>query len=172
MGGVNKLVEDKKMRYIKGSTALAPEKQQSGPVRKEDYEVLKKSKIERENRLKHKKNLNKRKVIKAISFVFAAGIALMFNEGRLYEKQQKVSQINREITDISKQNEDIRIQLVKLNSLSSIKNTADNTLNMVMPKREEVIYVDFSRSNFAEVPQDDKESLAEDFFAKIKNLLF
>ncbi len=166
------MVEDKKMQYIKGSTALAPERQQNGPSRKEDYEILRKSKIQRENRLKHQKNIQKSKVIKAISIVFVAGIALMFNEGRLYEKQQKVTEIYSEINDISKQNEDMRIQLIKLNSLPNIKNTAENTLNMVMPKREDVIYADFSINNFAEVPQDDKESKAEDFFEKIKNLLF
>lgn len=160
------------MQYVKGSTALAPEKQQKGPVRKEDYDVLKKSQIERANRLKHKKNINKRKVLKAIAVIFAAGIALMFNEGRLYDKQQKLSKINKQINEINKQNEDTRIQLVRLNSLSNIKSTADNTLKMVIPQREEVVYVDFSKNNFAEIPQDDKESLAEELLAKIKSLLF
>ena len=160
------------MQYIKGSTALAPEKQQKEPARKEDYEVLRKSQIERANRLKHKKNLNKRKVIKAIAVLFLAGITLMFNEGRLYNKQQKITQINRQISELSKQNEDSRIQLIKLNSLANIKYTADNSLQMVMPERDKVVYVDFSKNNFAEAPQDDKESLAEEFLAKIKGLLF
>ena len=160
------------MQYIKGSTALAPEKQQKGPVRKEDYEALRKSQVERSNRLKHKKNLNKRKVIKAIAALFAVGIVLMFNEGRLYNKQQKITEINRQINELSKQNEDARIQLIKLNSLANIKYTADNSLQMIIPERDKVVYVDFSKNNFAEVPQDDKESLAEEILAKIKSLLF
>ena len=41
MWGVNKLLEDKKMQYVKGSAALAPKRQEKD---QKDYESLKKAK--------------------------------------------------------------------------------------------------------------------------------
>ncbi|MDP4090465.1 MAG: hypothetical protein Q8930_14540 [Bacillota bacterium] len=169
---MNKLVMDKNQQYIKGSVAAVPERQERGPIRKEDYELLRKSQIERSNRLKHNKNTRKRRVLKTIAVVFAFGFALMFNESKLYDRQQKITVINKEISEIGKSNEDMRIQLVKLNGLTSIKEAADNKLQMVIPERGKEIYVDFSKNNFAEVPREDKKSFAEEVVAKIKGLLF
>ena len=172
MCGVNKLLEDKKMQYVKGSTALAPKRQEKEPDRQKDYESLRKSKIERENRLKHKKNMQKRRVLKTIVTIFIAGIGLMYNEGRIYEKQQRIIEINNDIKLVNQQIEDTKFQLLKLNSVANIKETADNELNMTIPKNTEAVYVDFSKNNFAEVPQEEKESFAEEVLGKIKSLLF
>lgn len=166
------MVMDKKQQYVKGNTALAPEKQEREPLRKEEYDLLRKSKIERANRLKHNKNIKKRKVLKSIAVIFVFGFAIMFNESKLYDRQQEITQINKQINEINKTNEDLRIQLVKLNGLNNIKDAADNKLQMVIPQNGSEVRVDFSKNNFAEVPRDDKESLAKEFLAKIKGLLF
>ena len=172
MGGVNKLVMDNKQEYIKGSTALSPKRQEKGPLKKEDYELLRKARIERSNRIKLKKNLRKRKVLKTIAVVFVFGFALMFNESRLYDKQQKISKIKNQVSEASKTNEDFKIQLYKLDGIKNIKDTAENKLQMVLPQVGSEIRVDLSKNNFAEVPRDDKESFAEEILAKIKGLLF
>lgn len=166
------MLEDKKIQYVKGSSALAPKRQESEPNRQKDYESLRKAKIERENRLKHKKNMQKRKVLKTIAAVFVVGIGLMYNEGRIYEKQQKIIEINNEIKQVNQQIEDTKYQLLKLNSVANIKEAADNELNMTIPKNSETVYVDFSKNNFAEVPQEEKESFAKEVLGKIKSLLF
>jgi len=166
---VNKLLEDKKMQYVRGSAALAPKRQEKD---QKDYESLKKAKIERENRLKHKKNMQKRKVLKTIAAVFIVGIGLMYNEGRIYQKQQRIIEINNEIKKVNQQIEDTKFQLLKLNSVANIKEIADNELNMSIPKNTETVYVDFSKNNFAEVPQEEKESFAEEVLGKIKSLIF
>jgi hypothetical protein len=96
----------------------------------------------------------------------------MYNEGRIYEKQQRIIEINNDIKLVNQQIEDTKFQLLKLNSVANIKETADNELNMTIPKNTEAVYVDFSKNNFAEVPQEEKESFAEEVLGKIKSLLF
>jgi len=166
------LLEDKKMQYVKGSAALAPKREEKETTRQKDYESLRRAKIERENRLKYKKNMQKRKVLKTIVAVFIVGIGLMYNEGRIYEKQQKIIEINKEIKTVNQQIEDVKYQLLKLNSVANIKEIADNELNMTIPKNTETVYVDFSKENFAEATQEEKESFAEEVLDKIKSLLF
>ena len=58
---VNKLVVKNRNMYISGSTALAPEREYDKPLRKEEYEKLRKAKVERINRVKQKKNAKRKK---------------------------------------------------------------------------------------------------------------
>lgn len=169
---MNKLVVNKDTRYVEGSTVLAPGRVEKAPLRKEEYEQLRKAQVERTNRLKHKKNLKKRKVLKTIAIVFIFGFVLTWNEGRLYTKQQQLGQIKHQINELNRDNEDLHIKLVELNGLESIKKLADEKLGMKIPEKDNIVYVDFSKSNFAEVPSDEKESLTKEIMMKIKSLLF
>ena len=97
--------------------------------------------------------MQKRKVLKTIVAVFIVGIGLMYNEGRIYQKQQRIIEINNEIKKVNQQIEDTKFQLLKLNSVANIKEIADNELNMSIPKNTETVYVDFSKNNLQKYPR-------------------
>ena len=56
--------------------------------------------------------MQKRKVLKTIAAVFIVGIGLMYNEGRIYQKQQRIIEINNEIKKVNQQIEDTKFQLL------------------------------------------------------------
>jgi cell division protein FtsL len=169
---VNKLVKKSRFEYINGSTVYAPERHRESPLKKEEYEKLRKTKIQRINRIKLKKNAQKRKVMVSIVTVFGVGISLIWGEAQVYSSQRELTKIKKEIVDIGRQNDDLKIQLLKVSSLENIKQNAENKLHMMIPDRKNVIYADLSKDNFSREPKDGSENKTKDLWMMIKNLLF
>jgi cell division protein FtsL len=166
------LVKKSRFEYISGSTAYAPERHKESPLRKEEYEKLRKKKIERINRVKQKKNAQKRSVMVSIITVFGVGLSLIWGEAQVYRTQRELSKIKKEIVEVNRQNDDLKIQLLKVSSLENIKQNAESKLQMVSPARKNVIYADLSKNNFIKEPMDGSESKTKDLWWRIKNLLF
>jgi cell division protein FtsL len=169
---VNKLVKKSRFEYINGSTVYAPERLRESPLKKEKYEKLRKTKIERINRVKKKKNAQKRRVMVSIITVFGVGLSLIWGEAQVYGNQMELTKIKKEIVDVNRQNDDLKIQLLKVSSLENIKQNAENKLHMIIPDRKNVIYADLSKDNFNEETKDGSESKTKDLWLRIKNLLF
>ena len=172
MDGVNRLVVRNGNEYINGSTVFAPEVDRNNPLRKEEYEKLRKANIERSNRAKQKKNTKKRKIMLNIFLVFLTGLGLIWSEARVYNTQKDLSKIKKEIHDVQQSNEALKIELVKVSGIEIVKSTAENNLHMINPDRKQAIYMDLSKDNFAEAPKDDREGKTKEIISKIKNLLF
>jgi hypothetical protein len=169
---VNKLVVKKDELYINGSTVLVPERNRENPLIKEEYEKLRKSKIERSNRQKKLKNTNKRKILFSIVCVFILGFGLITSETEVYNSQQKLTEIKKQIADVNKDNNDLELKLVKVGGIDHIQQTAQNNLHMIAPDRKSIIYADLNKNNFAKVPKDVKVSKTKEVIERIKNLLF
>ena len=60
---MNKLVMKKRNNYISGNTVLAPGKKIEEPLVKAEYLKLRKSQIDRENRIIRKKNEAKKSIL-------------------------------------------------------------------------------------------------------------
>lgn len=166
------MVKKSRFEYISGSTVYAPERHKESPLRKEEYEKLRKKKIERINRVKQKKNAQKRSVMVSIITVFGVGLSLIWGEAQVYRTQRELSKIKKEIVEVNRQNDDLKIQLLKVSSLENIKQNAESKLQMVSPARKNVIYADLSKNNFIKEPMDGSESKTKDLWWRIKNLLF
>lgn len=166
------MVKKSRYEYINGNTVYAPDRVKESPLKKEEYEKLRKTKIERINRIKKKKNVQKRKVIVAIIAIFGVGLSLIWGEAQVYSNQRKLTSIKKEIVEINRQNDDLKIQLLKVSSLENIKQNAENKLHMITPDRKNVIYADLSKDNFNKEPKDGSESKTKDLWWRIKNLLF
>jgi cell division protein FtsL len=169
---VNKLVVKSRNTYINGSTVLAPDKRVESPLKKEEYEKLKRSKVERINRVKQKKNAQKRKVMMSIACVFLVGFSLIWGEAQVYRSQIKLSDIKAEITETNKENEDLRLQLAKASSIDNIRSVAESNLHMIAPDRKLMIVADLNKDNFIDEPKDYRESKAKEIITIIKSLLF
>jgi cell division protein FtsL len=161
-----------KNMYVSGSTAYAPERNTENPITREEYEKLRRAKIERSNRAKQKKNAKKRGTIVTIAGVFIIGFGVIWSEAQVYGIQNQLSSIKKEIVEVNKLNEDLRLQLVKVSSINNIKTIAEDKLHMSTPSRTNVMFADLSKNNFSELPKDNREGKAKELFLKIKNLLF
>lgn len=158
--------------YVNGSTAYAPERNTENPLTKEEYEKLRRAKIERSNRFKQKKNAKKRGTIINIAGIFVIGLGIIWSEAQVYGIQNQLSSIKKEIVEVNKSNEDLRLQLVKVSSISNIKTVAEEKLHMINPNRSQILFADLNKNNFSDAPEDNREGKAKELFLKIKNLLF
>ena len=145
---MNKLVVKNRNMYISGSTALAPEREYDRPLRKEEYEKLRKAKALRINRAKQKKNAKKRKVMFNIASVFIIGFSIVWGEAQVYGTQQKLTSIKTQIIEINKENEDYKHQLAKVGSIENIKQVAEKDIHMITPDRTLIISADLEKNNF------------------------
>lgn len=166
------MVKKSKFEYINGSTVYAPERVKETPLKKEEYEKLRKKKIERINRVKQKKNAQKRSVILSIITTFGVGLSLIWGEAQVYRTQRELTKIKKEIVEINKHNDDLKLQLLKVSSLENIKQNAESKLHMITPDRKNAIYADLSKNNFSKEPGDGSASKTKDLWWRLKNLLF
>ncbi|MEW9093651.1 MAG: cell division protein FtsL [Clostridiaceae bacterium] len=131
-----------KNQYINGSTVLAPNSYpEVKKGTKEKVTIDRKALIEEKN----KRLKNKFKVIRNISLVFIVGVTIVGRYGQIYSMQRELNGLNKKISDINKDNENLRIELVKYNNLSLIEEIATTKLKMVKPTKADIIYVDMTK---------------------------
>lgn len=134
-----------KSNYINGNTVLAP---QYDPSIDEEYLELKKKRKEK-LKIKNKKNMKmKLAIIRNIVLVFIIGITLIGRYSSIYNMQQQLNKTQNEITDLNRQNDSLKVELVKENDVQQIQDTAVTKLNMVQPDKNAVTYTNLSKDNF------------------------
>ncbi|WP_315114425.1 septum formation initiator family protein [uncultured Clostridium sp.] len=136
-----------KNEYINGSTVLAPN---SYPKVKKDTKekvtIDRKALIEERN----KRTKSKLKVIRNISLVFIVGVTIVGRYGQIYNMQRQLNTLNTKISDINKDNENLRIELVKYSNLSLIEEIATTKLKMIKPTKADIMYVDMTKDAIKE----------------------
>jgi cell division protein FtsL len=158
--------------YVNGSNAYAPERSRENPLTREEYEKLNRAKIERTNRIKQKKNAKKRKAMFTIVGAFVVGVSLIWSEAQVYGVQNKLTKMKKEIVEVGRSNEDLKIQLGKVTNIRNVENVAEQKLHMKKPEVSKFLYVDLAKNNFSEIPEDNSQGKLKELITKIKSLLF
>jgi len=122
---------------INGNTVLAPnympyrESEQKRQVRKNSS---------------NKKNIHKKIiVIRNIMIAFIVGITLVGRYCIIYNLQSELNTTKQNISALNKENENLKVDLVKYNNIQYIEDVAVNKLGMVTPDRNDAIYADVSK---------------------------
>lgn len=167
------MIISEKENYFNGNTVLVPEYIPSSPQKREELEKLEKArKKNRENKIK-KRIKYKFNVILNTSIIFIIGITLIYRYSVIYDMQKKINIINTEISTINKQNENLKIQLIKVSSIQEIEKVALEKLHMISPDKNHVIYSDLSKKNFIEEATKNNNLVEkESVVNKLLNLLF
>ncbi|WP_160678624.1 septum formation initiator family protein [Clostridium sp. C8-1-8] len=170
---MNKLVV-KEFDYINGNTAIDPKRKVNDPQRDKQYEDLKRSKIDRDRRLKEKHKKNRRAATQVILAIFVLGIATIWRDVKVYTVQAQLTQINSDINEYNAENEALKAELLKVSSLDSIKSTAESKLGMIVPGKDDILKTSSKENYFAaetkDKPVENKDSW--NLLAKIKEFLF
>jgi cell division protein FtsL len=138
---------------INGNTVLAPN---HAPYREsEQKRQVKKSSSAR-------KAVNRKLVvIRNIMFAFIVGITLIGRYCIIYSLQDELNTTAHSISAISKENENLKVELVKYNNIQYIEDVAVNKLGMVTPDRNDAIYADISKATIiASESESDKSKSA------------
>ncbi|HEY5576615.1 MAG TPA: septum formation initiator family protein [Clostridiaceae bacterium] len=147
---------------INGNTVLAPnympyrESEQKRQVRKNSS---------------NKKNIHKKIiVIRNIMIAFIVGITLVGRYCIIYNLQSELNTTKQNIAALNKENENLKVDLVKYNNIQYIEDVAVNKLGMVTPDRNDAIYADVSKKTIISAESKSNEgknavnALAEKIF--------
>lgn len=134
---------------IDGNTALAP-----------NYVPYRESERERQvkrNKAKNK-NFNKKVVVmRNIMIAFIVGITLVGRYCIIYNLQSELNTTKQNIVALNKENENLKVELVKYNNIQYIEEAAINKLGMVTPDRNDAIYADISKETIITAEGESNE---------------
>ena len=138
---------------IDGNTVLAP-----------NYEPYRESEHERQvkrNKARNKarnKDINKKVVImRNIMIAFIVGITLIGRYCIIYNLQSELNTTKQNIAALNKENENLKVELVKYNNIQYIEDAAINKFGMVTPDRNDAIYADISKETIITAESESNE---------------
>lgn len=152
--------------YISGNTVLAPEpevSQNEGHKEKHSKKGIKKNK---------KISNEKLKTIRNIGIAFVIGVTLIGRYSMIYGMQRELNAMDVQINTINKDNENLRVELVKFNNLQYIEDVATKKLNMVSPTKSNIMYCNL-KNEMVKAPEKQLETQKDEgLMKKIFSKLF
>ena len=146
--------------YIRGNTALAPER------KIKEKEVKKKKK---QTRKEFDWKNNRSKIISSAVIVSILGVASLTIDSYVYKIQKNLSNLEVEMeTELSK-SEAMKVELLKVSSLDNINNIAVNGLNMAYPDKSSSITIDMSKNYFDHIKDEQETNTKTGLIAKLIN---
>jgi cell division protein FtsL len=138
---------------IDGNTVLAPN---YVPYRESEHErQVKKSKARNKAR---NKNINKKVIVmRNIMIAFIVGITLVGRYCIIYNLQSDLNTTKQNIAALNKENENLKVELVKYNNIQYIEDVATNKFGMVTPDRNDAIYADISKETIITAESESNE---------------
>jgi cell division protein FtsL len=154
---------------INGNTVLAPQRT-----------ALPKERVRREEEAKRKqqqKQQQQEKLLIALKYAgtlaagFTIAFTILFRYSSIYTTQKEIIEVTGEINNISEENENLRVQLIKYNNISYIEEVATKELKMVMPLAGNAVYCNLQS---IELPLEEKnmKNGSITLLKKIKSFLF
>ncbi|WP_252131926.1 cell division protein FtsL [Clostridium caldaquaticum] len=157
---------------VNGNTVLAPKHKPYYPDRDKEYEKLKKAKEEERKALIEKRLEKKKQTMKLIVLALVTGIILILRYSAVYKLQKSLTNIKTEMHNITMENENLKVELIKASNMEQVEKVAKSKLNMITPDKKNVIYLETTKDYFAKDTKETEKNVQEDLIAKIKNMLF
>lgn len=151
---------NKDIRYFNGNAALMPDAETQ---KNNEYEKLKREKIEVKENIKRNSAKRKLSMLKRIMICFAMGIFLIYRYSVILGMQKNLNIMRNQASELNKENQNLSVELVKYSSMSYIEDNAVNKLHMKRYSRNNAISIDFSQKVINEPVQvksntDSKEN--------------
>lgn len=154
---------------ISGNNVLQPEYVPYIDQEDKERELRRKAK---NKRLKQKKIKDKIKVLRNIILSFIIGITLVGRYCVIYNMQRELNSISTNINELNKENENIRVDLLKYNNIQYIENIAVNKLHMIYPDKGSAVYTDLKKQNVKLIDNKEKETQIKNLWNKLEKMLF
>jgi cell division protein FtsL len=167
---VNKVIVVNENSVIRGNTVLKPE---YNPY---DNEQEEKSK-ERRKKIKQNKQISKRaqnkvKVMRNIALTFVVGLTLVARYCIIYNMQMELNSVKSDINAVNRDNENLKVELVKYNNLQFIEDAATNKLHMIVPDKSSAVYANLSKEVIQSSEKKKEIIEQQSIWSKLKKILF
>ncbi|WP_446899314.1 hypothetical protein ACSVC9_05360 [Clostridium sp. LBM24168] len=155
---MNKLILMNENKMINGNNAINPEY--------ESHEsVVQRKKTKTKN--KKRSTSNKLKVMRNIAIIFAVGIVLIARYSIIYNMQKELSFAQSRVNELNRENENLKVDLVKYNNLQYIEDNAVKKLHMGEPEKSIAVYADLDKPIVKEKASDKSNKK----FSSILNII-
>lgn len=138
---------------IDGSTALVPKREEINY--EEERRKQQKKEMDLLNKRKEKSLKNKLGIMLSIGIVFSIGMILVLRFAYICNLRQQVIDTQNQITTISRENENLKVELLKYDNIKYIEKVATEKLNMERPNLGHAVYCDLGTKYFK---QNTKEN--------------
>ncbi|MEY8762325.1 MULTISPECIES: cell division protein FtsL [Clostridium] len=149
---------------MNGNAALQP---QYKPYKKHDKRIHK-----NKNENKQKKIKKKLRVLLNICVFFVIGLILIYRYSIIYNMQTDLNSAENNVDNISRQNENLTVELVKYNNLKYIEDDAVNKLKMVVPNKQNAVYIDLDKPVIKTQEDEDSMKTQKGMLNKLKQLIW
>ena len=78
-------------------------------------------------------------MLRIISLIFVLGFTIISRDGKVYQMQNQLSKINRDISSTISDNEALEVKILKSISLDDIASIAKNRLSMIFPTKDDIL---------------------------------
>jgi cell division protein FtsL len=166
-------MEIKEFDYVRGNTAIKPQRKSSEKDRKK-YEELKRSKKNRNKRLQEQQKNMRSAMLQIATAILIVGTVIISRDVKVYSIQNNISGIKSEIKNITAENEAIKVDLLKFSSLDNIKTNAEEKLGMVVATKDNLVEIDMSGDYFQELNAQEeisKNNEEKGLFSKMMDAL-
>ncbi|MFL0195515.1 hypothetical protein ACJDU8_08040 [Clostridium sp. WILCCON 0269] len=153
---------------INGNTVLQPEYKPYKETEEKKYRHKKTGKDKKRN-IKVKKKLQ---VIRNIGLAFTVGLILVYRYSIIYDMQTELNSVEVNISEVNRQNENLKVDLVKYNNLQYIENSAINKLHMVVPNQANAAYVNLDKQTIKTQEDIDEIKTQKGILNKLKQLIW
>lgn len=136
-----------KQKYIEGNTVFVPQKYTNDD---DEYKKLRKEKSDRVRRLKQNRVKGKAKMLKFILILFVFGSIIIYRYSKIYNMENNLVAIKNNIKVVQGENDNLKIDIMKTNSIEKVQDIAINKLHMVKPDSKAVKYIDLSNKHIAD----------------------
>ena len=138
--------------YIRGNTALAPERK----VNTLDEKRNKKLK-DRDKKAHEKRKYLLVSGLKIATIIFALGATTLCLDGKVHDLQKQLLILEGNMKEEEDVNAAINVDMLKFASFDKIKSTAENELGMVYPNSESTIRIDMSKEYFSHLKNEESK---------------
>lgn len=167
---MNKVIVVNENSVIRGNTVLKPD---YNPYIDDQYE----REEERKRKLKHNKQRNRRmrnkvKVMRNIALIFITGLTLIGRYCIIYDMQMEFNLVKSSISTVNKENENLKVELVKYNNLQLIEETATNKLQMIKPDKSSAVYTNLDKEVIQSREKKKETEAQQNIWNKLRKILF
>lgn len=168
---MNKVIVTNNKNNVNGSNALAPQKVPSRYSESNKQRELEKQRNEHIKRNKERLVKSKARILKNIMLCFVIGIILVHRYSVIYNKEKNIIDIKNQITMMNRENENLKIDLLKYNNIKNIESKASKELNMISKNGESVMYIDLEKNNFKNTSTEETEK-SEGIVKRLKDIFY
>nr|WP_206154800.1 hypothetical protein [Clostridium muellerianum] len=136
---------------------------------KEKEDLKRKAK---EKKLRQKRLKGKIKTIRNISLAFTVGVLLVGRYCVIYNMQQQLNSINKNINQVNRDNENLKVDLVKYNNIQYIEDSAINKLHMIAPDKGTAVQADLDKEVIKSSDKKSENQVPKGVWNKITKMLF